>query len=232
MSLPENMDDLAIQNQRKKEDKPRRKKNSPEVVIDKYGEELDDRQLKFVREWIADGGNAINAYMRAFPDASVEVARVSVYRLMRNPKVVEFRKQLFRHRADKMGLRASRVLSELCRIAFADIGDIYDHGPDGNMRLRKWEDVNPDARKAISKIKITQRKEPETGATIETVDIQFHSKSEALKSLCQYLGIGTDGNDAIRELAAAIAGRAALEAGQKPSPEESPDGDYGRGKAD
>ena len=165
--------------------------------------ELTEGELRFCEEYAA-APSATQAYRRAFPGTSAKVASVGAVRLLAKVRVrghvLKLRKAYLR----QVDVDALKTLNELAGVAFADIGDLFEPDPDngGLPKPRKWADVPPAARRAIQTVRVTRRRLREKGAAteweIESLEFKAHPKLDALKTLCQYLGL-TGENNAIRE---------------------------------
>ena len=89
---------------------------------------LRPRQQRFVEEYLVDP-NGHQAALRA--GYAPKCARQTVTKLLKHPEIAEAIRQGMDARSQRMRLDADRVLAELARIAFADIGNLADWGPDG-----------------------------------------------------------------------------------------------------
>lgn len=167
--------------------------------------ELTVQELRFVDEYLADPCIP-RAFQRAFSEYSSQMSRgvstlnsiaVRAYQKFNDPRVkahIEYRLQERRAWVD---VDEKRVLMELAAIAFADPLDLYLECTDtGNPVPRPWNDVPPLARKAISGIKVKRKRlvsdEDATAWEVEELEYKMNSKNEALRALCQKLGLFKD----------------------------------------
>jgi len=81
-------------------------------------------------------------------------------------------------RAERMRLDADRVLAELVRIAFADIGNLVDWGPDG-ITLKPKRELSADDRAAVAEVA--------TGGAGPR--LRLHSKQRALDAIARHFGL-------------------------------------------
>ncbi len=141
---------------------------------------LTARQQLFVAAYL-ELGNAKEAARRA--GFSVRHLRHAGARMLRDPAVAavitaEQEKLMANGR-----LTAARVLQEYMRIAFANIRDIMDWGPDG-VSLRPKDATTEDQSAAIGEFIVTA----DASGTI-TARVTMQPKLEALNALARHLGI-------------------------------------------
>lgn len=87
-------------------------------------------------------------------------------------------------RAEATRVEAARVLQELARIAFADIGQLFD----ATGKLKPLNQINPDDRAAIRFLQITTR-ELGDGTLERKVALQIWDKLPALEKLARHVGL-------------------------------------------
>src|SRR5262249_3133030 len=80
----------------------------------------------------------------------------------------------------KLRLATSRVLAELARIAFADIGDVFD----ARGAVIPFADLPPAVRAAIAEYRVRRYR---NGSY--SVSVRLHSKLPALAALGRHLGV-------------------------------------------
>ena len=141
--------------------------------------EFTERQLAFIREYLVDL-NATEAARRA--GYSKNGACSSAQALLRNPRVVSAIEAGKARRAGKNRVTADRVMEELGRMAFANMRNYLDWGPDG-ATLKPAAALSPSERAAVSEIVAV------TNATSTRVTVKLHSKLRALEDLAKHLGL-------------------------------------------
>jgi phage terminase small subunit len=139
---------------------------------------LTPKQQAFIDEYLVDL-NARQAAVRAGYKGGPGMG--SQHFLVRNPKIAEAIRTALDERAERLKITAERVLLELARVAFSDIG-----------RIGTWDDtgfaIAPSAklaandRAAISEITTFKNRD---GATATRV--KLHDKQRALKILALHL---------------------------------------------
>lgn len=151
---------------------------------------LNARQQRFVEEYIVDL-DAAAAYSRAgYKPRSEEAAGAAARRLLQNVTVSAAIAAAQKARAARTHTAADRVVRELKRLAFSDIGEVVDFS--GQAPAHRAASAIPRrARRAIQSVKVTTRT---TGsgpqaATTTTVEYRLWSKTAALDSLCKHLGL-------------------------------------------
>lgn len=146
-------------------------------------DDLTPGQARFAAEYLVDLNGAA-AYRRAFPRVTAGTAASEAHRLLRNPKVAAVVRAEQRERARRLRVSADRVVRELARVAFADVGELFAPATDGPPRLRPLRDVPPDVRRAVAGVSV--RREP-GGA--EVVAVRLADKLRALELLARFLGL-------------------------------------------
>ncbi|MFG1343542.1 terminase small subunit [Xanthobacter autotrophicus DSM 431] len=109
-------------------------------------------------------------------------------------------------RAKAAGVEAARVLQELARIAFADIGQLFDAAG----KLKPLNQINPHDRAAIRFLQITTR-DLRDGTLERKVALQIWDKLSTLEKLARHLGLFSvharkdeDATDPMQELLAQL----------------------------
>ena len=95
--------------------------------------ELTSKQLRFVNEYLVDL-NATQAAIRAGYSERTVVVQAS--RLLTNVNVQQAVALAILKRSERTEITQDRVLEELARVAFADIGEYVTWGPDGVKFVR------------------------------------------------------------------------------------------------
>lgn len=158
----------------------------PEVV-----DRIDVREIKFVAEYVANGGNGTQAMLKIEPGMSEEVARNSASRLIAKANVQAGIERTLRAQIKRIDLKADRVLLELYRILTVDINEAFD---EETGALKPLKEIPEDVRRAISGIEVDEIWETENFAASrrkvrvgETKKIKFWSKTEAAALLGKHL---------------------------------------------
>jgi len=140
---------------------------------------LTPRQQRFVEEYLVDP-NGHQAALRA--GYAPRGARQTVTHLLKRPEVAQAIRRGMDARAERMRLDADRVLAELVRIAFADIGNLVDWGPDG-VTLKPKRELSADDRAAVAEVAAGAGK---GGAGPR---LRLHSKPRALDAIARHFGL-------------------------------------------
>lgn len=150
--------------------------------------ELSDKHLKFVEEYLRNGGNGTAAALLAgFGPAG---AKVTASRLLRNPAVaarIAAGKERQNGRVEGIVgeevITPERVLTEVTRIAYSDPGQALNE--DGTPK--RMSEIPEATRRAISKIKV---RVTDDGAQL--VELSFWDKPKGLEMLGKRLKLFTD----------------------------------------
>lgn len=134
---------------------------------------LTERERRFCEEFVVDS----NA-MRAAREVGYKDADRSSANCMNRPAVKRKITQLFEEKQKRTEITADRVLTEIGRIAFADITHIFDE--QGNIKPHaEWPE---EFSAAIKSMKFSDG---------QLTDIQLHDKPSALEKVMKYLGMLT-----------------------------------------
>ncbi|MEM7173283.1 MAG: terminase small subunit [Pseudomonadota bacterium] len=144
------------------------------------------RQRRFVEEYMIDL-NGKQAALRA--GYAPSAAKNRSYILLRQPEIAAAVAEAMMERSRRTGITADKVLNEYARLAFSDLRQVTDWGPDGVLP-KAAKDLNPDQARAIAEVTETKSK---TGGG--TVRVKLHDKKGALDALARHLGLFTDKPD-------------------------------------
>lgn len=140
-----------------------------------WGRPLSARQRRFVEEYLLDC-NAFAAARRA------GYSEHTVQRLMARPEVARAIREAMDARGERLRIGAERVLLELARIAFSDIGRIIDWSGPG-LTVEPPGRLSADDRAAISEVTVITG-DGERGLAIK---VKLHDKQRALELLARHL---------------------------------------------
>jgi phage terminase small subunit len=136
-----------------------------------------ERQLAFIREYLVDL-NAADAARRAGYDS--EGANKIAYALRQQPKIAERIAAAQARRREKKRVTADRVLEELGRMAFSNMSDYVEWGPDG-IKLRDHALLDEDQTAAVADV------EPKGNGKVAR--LKLYDKLAALNALARHLGM-------------------------------------------
>jgi len=137
---------------------------------------MNRRRQHFVREYLVDL-NATRAAERA--GYAKSTVRQIAYSLMKDPEVAAAIRSEQEKRQKRTLVTADRVIAELARVAFADLGTLAEWGPDG-VRLKPNSELSADERAAIAEI---------SGDAQSGARAKLHDKMRALEILAKHLGV-------------------------------------------
>ena len=137
---------------------------------------MNPRQQRFVEEYLID----LNGYRAAVRAGYAEKgARNIASRLLRKPEITEAVEKAKEERRERLRITADRVLAELARLAFADIGRLLAH--DGTrFSLKDTSDLSPDDLAAVAAIEVSADGKAR---------VRLHSKLRALDAIARHLGL-------------------------------------------
>ncbi|HXP75929.1 MAG TPA: terminase small subunit [Stellaceae bacterium] len=140
---------------------------------------LTPKQTRFVDEYLLDMNASAAARRAGYRETS---AAQNGHGLARRPNVAAAIEARLAERRARLHVTAERVIAELARIAFADIGAIMDWSADATT-LKPPGEISPDDRAAIAEIAVVKR-----GDGVAT-RVVLHDKERALEALCRHLGL-------------------------------------------
>ena len=138
---------------------------------------LTNRQWMFVSEYLVDLNGTQAAIRAGYAESG---AAVEAHRLLRKANIAE---AISAALAGRTGVTQTRIVDELAAIGFTEIHDLLDWDDKGNVTFRSPEAIGPQARRAISSIKMKDGK-------IE--EFRMHGKQAALEKLGKIIGIDHD----------------------------------------
>lgn len=161
----------------------------PKADTQGSGASLNDKQRRFVEEYLIDL-NGKQAAIRA--GYSERTAEVQASRLLSNDKVAEAVAAGKKARSERTEITQDQVLREYARLGFADIrkavawGSVPEINADGEriypVELKASEDMDDDTAAAVSEVSLTA----------QGVKIKMYDKKAALDSIARHLGMFID----------------------------------------
>jgi len=151
---------------------------------------LTEKQRRFCEGYLISF-NATEAYIKAGYRAKNEnVAAASASDLLRNPKIQVSIQSLRSERSQRVEADADAVLREISQIAFSNITDVIDFGPNG-CTVKDSSKVPSEVRAAVAEISCT---ETERGKAFR---VKMHDKLAALNLAARHTGLTNDLNQAL-----------------------------------
>jgi len=139
---------------------------------------LSMQQLRFVEGYVG-GKPAKRAYIDAGYKGRGNVAETNAVRMLRNAQVSAEIEAARQAAANRIHVSAERVLQELARVAFSNIGHLFDEA--GN--LLPFDDLDPDTTAALAVYDVCRT------ATASRVRVKLWNKLAALELLGKQLGM-------------------------------------------
>jgi phage terminase small subunit len=140
-------------------------------------------QERFVQQYLIDGNGTQAAIRAGLPARDPGHAAV---KMLRHPEVAKAIQRERAAAAARLMITADRVKNELAAIAFANIADVADWGPDG-VTLKDKQTLSPQDRAAIAEF-YSEKTVGEKSTTSRT-QLRMHSKQRALDALAKHLGL-------------------------------------------
>ena len=151
---------------------------------------LAPKRAAFVREYLIDL-NASAAARRA--GYSARTANRAGHELLSNPDIAAAVQEAQEERAQSTGVTAERVVNELAKLAFANLGDYFQmaSGEDPYIDL---SNVTRDQLAALTEIQVDDYTDGrgEDARDVRRVKIKMADKKAALELLGKHLGMFTD----------------------------------------
>lgn len=119
----------------------------------------------------------------AYQEAGFRPHRSNAARLSANERIQARVAHILAAGAERAEITVARLVEELGKIAFVNIGDVFESwGPDGIV-LRESSELAPEVKAAIAEISETRSRGE------RTVRVKLHSKLDAAEKLGKYLGM-------------------------------------------
>jgi phage terminase small subunit len=115
---------------------------------------------------------------------SKNTAAQAGWEVLRNPKVSEEIERRQHMLAERLAVTAENVLSELAKLAFANMGDFYKVGEDGRREVNTTALADPSKSAALVQIDTIEKPNGEQSLKIKLAD-----KRAALTDLGKHLGL-------------------------------------------
>jgi phage terminase small subunit len=147
--------------------------------------ELTAKQRRFAMEYLVDL-NATQAAIRA--GYSPNGASVTGCRLLADPKIQAVVQKHNRKREERTEITADRVLKEMARLAFADIGQAFDENG-GLLPIHKMPE---DVRRAVASVETDELADgsgAERAVVGQTRKVKTWDKPRVLEMLAKHLGL-------------------------------------------
>jgi phage terminase small subunit len=139
---------------------------------------LKDLELRFCNEYAVDL-NGTQAVKRAgFKYSSENAAAKRASDLLRKPHIRAYLSEI-------LNLTSVSVVTEVARIAFANITDVCSFSGD-SINLISSEELGDRAKSALKSVKVTERYDAEGGRTV-TTEVRMYDKLAALEKLMRKL---------------------------------------------
>ncbi len=151
-------------------------------------EELTEKQKAFCAEYIFDW-NASRSYKLAYPDSTEDAARVSASRLLTNPNIQAYIKEIQLDLEKTTGISRQMVIREHQKVAFSSIAHLHNTW----IERKAFEELTEDQKACIAEIHTQTRMEKnpiENGSPIQVdfVKIKLYDKQKSLDSISKMLG--------------------------------------------
>jgi phage terminase small subunit len=146
----------------------------------------------FAREYLVDLNGKRAAIAAGYSKRSADV---TASRLLKKPGVQKLIRKLMKGRAEELDLTGEKVLKELARLAFANMIDYIDIGPDGSARL-DFSRVDREKGAAIQEVNIEEYSErngqTKDGEIIRRIKFKLADKGQNLERLGRHLKLFSD----------------------------------------
>ena len=147
---------------------------------------LAPRQAAFVREYLVDL-NGTKAAIRA--GYAAKTARFQAAALLTKHNIQKVLELAMAARAARTEVLADRVVRELARIAFSDLGDYMSWDAGGHIRVRPSAELTEAQSAAIASVTTTRTRSPSGDRGPRVVSVKLHDKLAALDLLGRHLGL-------------------------------------------
>jgi phage terminase small subunit len=144
---------------------------------DKGPRKLTERQQKFIEQFLLCGNAAEAARAAGY---SKKTANREGSRLLSNVDIQAALKSGYARRRSEFEISEKRILQELAGIAFFNIRDLFENDPDGNLRIKKLDDIPVEVTAALESVSIDKS---------GIVKFKASPKVSAAQALGQFIGM-------------------------------------------
>lgn len=142
---------------------------------------LTKRQEAFIYEYLTNGFNATQAYLKVFKTKNPDQARYKASRLLQKDHIQKKIQEELKKRQAKYEATTENIVKELSNIAFSDIFELIDIQDDRTIILKSKDQLKEIDKKAVQSITYDAK----TGS----IKIKMHDKLKALELLGKHLGM-------------------------------------------
>lgn len=152
-------------------------------------QKLTAKQEKFAQTFL-ETGNASEAYRQAYDVSrmSEKTVRKRACEEAQKPAVAARIEDLRDQAAERHDVSVGRIITELARVAFADISDVASFGPEG-VKVKDSAGLTENQRRAIAEVSETKT---QAGGTVR---VKQHDKLKALELLGKWQKMFVDRNE-------------------------------------
>ena len=149
-------------------------------------EGMEGRWILFCEEYVIDFRGKRAAIAAGYAEAS---ASAQASALLTRPDISAYLQYLTSSRAKRLEVTADKVVQEIAKIAFHNVGDLLDYF-DGNVLFKDVEDM--EFPELIKSIEIKEVKNSKGNRVGQVAKIVLHDKLKALEMLGKYTAIFTE----------------------------------------
>jgi len=146
--------------------------------------QLNDRQRRFVAEYLVSLNGADAARRAGYAHAKVAAAR-----LLKNPQVAAAIGNVRRNDLERLELTRERILQELACIALRDVADLCDE--DGIIRINDLRQLPERVRRCVDSIKCKQHTDAD-GNISQSIELKLAPKNAAVELAMKHFGLLSD----------------------------------------
>ncbi len=170
-----------------------KKKKAKKKVVEKKQviRSLSDKEKMFGKEYLVDL-NGTQAAIRA--GYSKKTAREQASRLLTKVNIQEYTKTLMEKRSERIEITADKVLQEVAKLAFSNMGDYVKFNEDGTVSI-DLSKVSREQAAAIQEITVEQfmdRSKDKEGERVRRVKFKLADKKPTLELLGKHLKLFTE----------------------------------------
>ena len=152
------------------------------------GVELMPKQMIFVESYLVHFNAAEAAREAGYAESS---ARAEGWRQLNKPEVQKIIQEKMDARLGRLEITGERVLHEIAKLAFSNMGDYISITPDGLASV-DLSDLDPDKTAAISEMVVDTARIPGLEGVVEKVKFKLVDKGINLERLGRHLKLFTD----------------------------------------
>ena len=149
---------------------------------------LNEKQKLFAMEYLKSQ-NATKAYLAVYSTKNEDTARKNGSKLLTNTDIQAMIEKHGKLRQNRTEITADRIVMEIAKVAFADIGLVCDWNEEGKLTLKSKENMGPEGLASLNMIQSVDSFDKDGNIQSTKNSFKMNDKLKALELLSKHLGL-------------------------------------------